>query len=177
LVINLLIGWIDGWTGASRHGLVSGWPIAAQVAFFVISHDLYIYRFHRLQHGNRWLWRLHEAHHSARHVADRPPSGSDQLRDEGDLGLDLRTAYWPARSRPVTGSPRRTRGATWSSTRSRSGRSSGPPDDVAALKARALVTSAARIATRSVSARNRLPRRSTPFQARGVCTSRRAGSA
>ncbi|MGH8566021.1 MAG: sterol desaturase family protein [Gammaproteobacteria bacterium] len=37
-------------------------------AFFVISHDLYIYWFHRLQHGNRWLWRLHEAHHSARHV-------------------------------------------------------------------------------------------------------------
>jgi hypothetical protein len=27
LVINLLIGWIDGWTGASRYGLVSGWPI------------------------------------------------------------------------------------------------------------------------------------------------------
>jgi hypothetical protein len=47
LVINLLIGWIDGWTGASRHGLLSGWPIAAQVAFFVISHDLYIYWFHR----------------------------------------------------------------------------------------------------------------------------------
>jgi sterol desaturase/sphingolipid hydroxylase (fatty acid hydroxylase superfamily) len=68
LVINLLIGWIDGWTGASRHGLVSEWPIAAQVAFFAISHDLYIYWFHRLQHGNRWLWRLHEAHHSARHV-------------------------------------------------------------------------------------------------------------
>jgi sterol desaturase/sphingolipid hydroxylase (fatty acid hydroxylase superfamily) len=55
LLINLLIGWIDGWTGASRHGLVSGWPIAAQVAFFVIGHDLYIYWFHRLQHGNCWL--------------------------------------------------------------------------------------------------------------------------
>jgi hypothetical protein len=27
LVINLLITWIDGWTGASRYGLVSGWPI------------------------------------------------------------------------------------------------------------------------------------------------------
>ena len=68
VVIDLLIGWIDGWTGASRHALVTGWPIGAQVAFFVISHDLYIYWFHRLQHGNRWLWRLHEAHHSARHV-------------------------------------------------------------------------------------------------------------
>ena len=68
LVIGLLIGWIDAWTGASRHGLVSGWPIGAQVAFFVVTHDLYIYWFHRWQHGNRWLWRLHEAHHSARHV-------------------------------------------------------------------------------------------------------------
>jgi sterol desaturase/sphingolipid hydroxylase (fatty acid hydroxylase superfamily) len=95
LVINLWIGWIDGWTGASRHGLVSGWPIAAQVAFFVISHDLYIYWFHRLQHGNRWLWRLHEAHHSAHDV--------DWIAG--------------ARSHSFEG--------TWSSTGSRSDRSSG----------------------------------------------------
>src|SRR5687767_7924229 len=68
LVIHVLVSWIDGATGASSRGLVSGWPIAAQVALFVVSHDLYIYWFHRWQHHNRWLWRLHEAHHSAREV-------------------------------------------------------------------------------------------------------------
>jgi sterol desaturase/sphingolipid hydroxylase (fatty acid hydroxylase superfamily) len=30
----------------------------------VLTHDLYIYLFHRWQHGNPYLWRLHEAHHS-----------------------------------------------------------------------------------------------------------------
>jgi sterol desaturase/sphingolipid hydroxylase (fatty acid hydroxylase superfamily) len=68
LVIRALIAWIDRQTGASSHGLVSGWPIAAQVGLFVVSHDLYIYGFHRLQHRNRVLWRLHEAHHSATQI-------------------------------------------------------------------------------------------------------------
>jgi sterol desaturase/sphingolipid hydroxylase (fatty acid hydroxylase superfamily) len=68
LVIRALVSWIDGATGLSRHGLVSGWPLAAQVAFFVVSHDLYIYWFHRWQHRNRYLWRIHEAHHSATQV-------------------------------------------------------------------------------------------------------------
>ena len=51
-----------------RVQLVSAWPIAAQVAFFVVTHDLYIYWFHRWQHRSPWLWRLHEAHHSGRDV-------------------------------------------------------------------------------------------------------------
>lgn len=68
LAINALVGWIDHSTGASQHGLVAGWPFAVQIAFFVVTHDLYIYGFHRLQHRVPWLWRLHEAHHSAREV-------------------------------------------------------------------------------------------------------------
>jgi sterol desaturase/sphingolipid hydroxylase (fatty acid hydroxylase superfamily) len=44
--------------------LVSGWPIAAQVAFFLVLHDFAIYWFHRYEHRNPWLWRLHEAHHA-----------------------------------------------------------------------------------------------------------------
>src|SRR5262245_56611231 len=68
LVINALVHWVDRKTGASSHGLVSGWPIAAQVQFFVVLHDLYIYWFHRWQHNNRFLWRIHEAHHSATYV-------------------------------------------------------------------------------------------------------------
>ncbi len=68
LLIHALVGWIDTRTGASSYGLVSGWPIWAQVALFVVTHDFYIYWFHRFQHNNKYLWRLHEAHHSAKYV-------------------------------------------------------------------------------------------------------------
>jgi sterol desaturase/sphingolipid hydroxylase (fatty acid hydroxylase superfamily) len=67
-----VIGWLterlDAATGLSRLHLVSGWPLALQLAFFLVEHDLYIYLFHRWQHRNRWLWRLHEAHHSVEDV-------------------------------------------------------------------------------------------------------------
>ena len=55
---------------AGRHHLdfVTAWPLWAQVGFFFVTHDLYIYCFHRLQHRNRFLWRTHEAHHSVRDV-------------------------------------------------------------------------------------------------------------
>jgi sterol desaturase/sphingolipid hydroxylase (fatty acid hydroxylase superfamily) len=39
-----------------------------QVLFFLITHDLYIYWFHRWQHNSKILWRTHEAHHSVREV-------------------------------------------------------------------------------------------------------------
>jgi sterol desaturase/sphingolipid hydroxylase (fatty acid hydroxylase superfamily) len=68
LLIAELTRRIDTAAGLSRLKLVSAWPLAAQVAFFVITHDLYIYLFHRLQHRSPWLWRLHEAHHSTRSV-------------------------------------------------------------------------------------------------------------
>jgi len=68
LVIRGLVAALDRLTAASSHGLVAGWPFAAQLALFVVSHDLYIYWFHRWQHTSPRLWRLHEAHHSAREV-------------------------------------------------------------------------------------------------------------
>lgn len=68
VVINGLVGAVDAATGASRHGVVGDWPFAAQLAVFVIGHDFYIYWFHRAQHRFPLLWRLHEAHHSAREV-------------------------------------------------------------------------------------------------------------
>jgi len=43
LVIHGLVSWVDAQAGASTHGLVSDWPIAVQVAFFVVTHDLYTY--------------------------------------------------------------------------------------------------------------------------------------
>lgn len=35
---------------------------------FLATHDFYIYWMHRLQHKNKWLWRIHEAHHSPQNV-------------------------------------------------------------------------------------------------------------
>lgn len=64
-VLGLVIG---AMVGEPRRGPVSAWPFAAQLALFVVTHDLYIYWFHRLQHRIPLLWRIHEAHHSAVHV-------------------------------------------------------------------------------------------------------------
>jgi sterol desaturase/sphingolipid hydroxylase (fatty acid hydroxylase superfamily) len=36
--------------------------------FFLVTHDLYIYLFHRLQHRVPALWRIHEAHHATEDV-------------------------------------------------------------------------------------------------------------
>ena len=68
IIIRAIVGALDAATGASRSGLVSSWPVAAQLALFIVTHDFYIYWFHRAQHRVPLLWRLHEAHHSAREV-------------------------------------------------------------------------------------------------------------
>ncbi len=68
LVIQAVILWMDGHPGWSRHRFMAGWPVLAQLAFFWVTHDFYIYVFHRAQHRNRWLWRTHEAHHSGKDV-------------------------------------------------------------------------------------------------------------
>lgn len=68
-LLGLAIGWaiarLDAWTGASQRPVVGGLPLAAQLALFVVTHDLYAYAFHRLQHRVPWLWRFHAAHHSS----------------------------------------------------------------------------------------------------------------
>lgn len=43
-------------------------PVWVQVLFFLVTHDLYIYLFHRFQHSNKLFWRTHEAHHSGKEV-------------------------------------------------------------------------------------------------------------
>lgn len=68
LVISWMLQHIPLFTSISRLGIVSGWPFAAQLAFFLVEHDLYIYWFHRWQHNSRVLWRVHEAHHATEHV-------------------------------------------------------------------------------------------------------------
>jgi sterol desaturase/sphingolipid hydroxylase (fatty acid hydroxylase superfamily) len=64
LLIAALIEALDRSTGWSRLQLVSGWPLWVQLGFFFVTHDLYIYAFHRLQHRSALLWRIHEAHHA-----------------------------------------------------------------------------------------------------------------
>jgi sterol desaturase/sphingolipid hydroxylase (fatty acid hydroxylase superfamily) len=48
--------------------MIRSWSIPAQLFFFLLTHDFYIYWFHRLQHNSKVLWRTHEAHHSVRDV-------------------------------------------------------------------------------------------------------------
>ena len=56
--------------GIHWHGFAffQRWSITEQVLFFLVTHDLYIYLFHRLQHASKLLWRTHEAHHSGKEV-------------------------------------------------------------------------------------------------------------
>lgn len=70
--MDKVIGWIirhmDAATGISRLHLVTSWPLVLQMLFFFVLHDLYIYWFHRAQHHNKYLWRIHEAHHATKDV-------------------------------------------------------------------------------------------------------------
>jgi len=68
IIISYLIEFIDSSTQLSRLQLISDWPVWLQVLFFLVTHDLYIYLFHKWQHRNKYLWRLHEAHHSPKQV-------------------------------------------------------------------------------------------------------------
>jgi sterol desaturase/sphingolipid hydroxylase (fatty acid hydroxylase superfamily) len=66
---NLLFPGVDWMLGnLSRQGLMSAWPVWAGVTFSLFTHDLFIYLFHRWMHANKYLWRIHEAHHSPREV-------------------------------------------------------------------------------------------------------------
>lgn len=67
-IIFNIVTWIDETTGLGRLKIISHWPLWLQVSLFVVTHDLYIYLFHRWQHRNLYLWRIHEAHHSVENV-------------------------------------------------------------------------------------------------------------
>jgi len=66
--ITGFVQWLDGVTGLSRLQWVTTWPLWLQMLFFLLVHDFYIYWFHRWQHSNKYLWRVHEAHHSVKEV-------------------------------------------------------------------------------------------------------------
>jgi len=54
-----------GWNGVE---FFQRWTLTEQILFFVVTHDLYIYLFHRFQHHSKFFWRTHEAHHSGKYV-------------------------------------------------------------------------------------------------------------
>ncbi|MFZ5946602.1 MAG: sterol desaturase family protein [Stygiobacter sp.] len=68
IIFTFIINYIDSYTGLSRLRLFANVPIWLQLVFFTITHDFYIYWMHRWQHSNKYLWRLHEAHHSTKKV-------------------------------------------------------------------------------------------------------------
>ncbi|MCX7877921.1 MAG: sterol desaturase family protein [Ignavibacteria bacterium] len=68
VLISYIIQFIDNVTTLSEYRIMSHFPIWVQLVFFVITHDFYIYWFHRWQHKNKVLWRIHEAHHSTKSV-------------------------------------------------------------------------------------------------------------
>lgn len=67
-IFSVIIKTIDNSSGMSRLQIYSHLPVWLQLIFFTVTHDLYIYWMHRWQHSNKYLWRLHEAHHSPRKV-------------------------------------------------------------------------------------------------------------
>lgn len=68
LIFDYIIQPVDAAFGLSSLRVISHWPVAAQVLFFLVTHDFYIYWFHRWQHNSTILWRTHEAHHSVKEV-------------------------------------------------------------------------------------------------------------
>lgn len=68
VLLSYILYSLDDVFQTSQWRLIGHWPIWVQVLFFVITHDLATYLIHRAQHHNRFLWRLHEAHHSCQSV-------------------------------------------------------------------------------------------------------------
>lgn len=68
VIFDYIIQPLDHRFNLSRLHLVSDWPLIWQLLFFLVTHDLYIYWFHRWQHHSKILWRTHEAHHSNKQV-------------------------------------------------------------------------------------------------------------
>lgn len=67
-IFTFIINSIDNITNLSRLRLFANVPIWLQLIFYIVTHDFYVYWMHRWQHKNKYLWRLHEAHHSTKKV-------------------------------------------------------------------------------------------------------------
>lgn len=68
LIFDYIIAPLNHHLDLSNIQFIKDWPVAIQVLFFLITHDLYIYLFHRFQHSSKLFWRTHEAHHSGKEI-------------------------------------------------------------------------------------------------------------
>ncbi len=68
LIIFGFLNWIKYNTDLYQYSLIGSWPVWVQVLLFLVTHDFYIYWFHRWQHSSKILWRTHEAHHSPKTI-------------------------------------------------------------------------------------------------------------
>ena len=68
LIIFGFLYYIKNHTNLYQYSVLSSIPILVQLLILFIVHDFYIYWFHRWQHHNKYLWRIHEAHHSTKQV-------------------------------------------------------------------------------------------------------------
>ena len=68
LIFEVIIVTLKAVFNWQPYQFLHNWSVTAQVLFFVVTHDFYIYWFHRFQHANKYFWRTHEAHHSGKHV-------------------------------------------------------------------------------------------------------------
>lgn len=68
LVIFGALEYVDEFTSIARWTGIRDLPIVVQLLIFLVTHDFYIYWFHRFQHNSRMFWRVHEAHHSTKAV-------------------------------------------------------------------------------------------------------------
>ncbi len=64
LLIFGLLNYIKFNTSLYNYSLLGKLPILIQLAILLVFHDFYIYWFHRWMHHNKYLWRIHEAHHT-----------------------------------------------------------------------------------------------------------------
>ncbi len=68
VLIAFIIRFLNARGTLSGLHFITNWPIIAQVLLFLISHDLWQYWFHRVQHTNKYMWRTHEAAHATPEV-------------------------------------------------------------------------------------------------------------
>ncbi len=67
VLISFIIELLDGFLSI-QPSFMRSIPVWGQVLIFLITHDFYIYWFHRFQHSSKYFWRIHEAHHSTHDV-------------------------------------------------------------------------------------------------------------
>lgn len=68
IIFNYILLGLKNYLGLGDFGSLSHWNFWLLLFLFFVTHDFYIYWFHRLQHNNKYLWRTHEAHHSVREI-------------------------------------------------------------------------------------------------------------